>query len=318
MSYWVAGSALVSAGVSAYNGKKARDAMKDASAAGQVDIDSLDAKARQIALRNAQESAALEQAITPEVPKLRTEANQAVLDSIGTSNVDEYMRNLLSGTAENKVGMANTPLLNAAIAKAKADLALGGQLSGDTQNSVTRAALSKAGTVAPGGLGLGRDITARDLGLTSLDLEQRRLANASQLGGQELALQQLNTNTAFNNNASVLNAMSLLNQAQNSRFSRNLAAAQYGQSIKPPVVGLDPSAVVNLTVGNSNNASAAAANQANLYGQQQQNWMNLAGNLGGAALMGYMGSSGGGGGFSGSFGGGPQNTGSLGGLYGKY
>jgi len=225
--------------------------------------------------------------MTPEVPALRTAANNAVLAGVGTSTTDDYTRGLLSQMAEGKVSNAQTPLLQAAIAKAKADLAMGGNISGETQNAVTRSALAKAGTVAPGGLGLGRDIVARDLGLTSLDLEQRRLVNASQLGGQELQAAQFGTNTAFNNNANLLNAVQLLNAGQGNQFNRNLAAAQYGQSIRQPIVGLDPGAVANIAVGNANNASAAQTNQANIAGQQSQNYMNLAGQFGGQALLAY-------------------------------
>lgn len=282
----LAGSALT-AGASVYNASQARRAAGQAGQSSQVDIDALDAKARQIAQQNATDSAALEQAMTPEVPALRTAANQGVLGGLGTTATDDYTRGLLSNLAEHKVGNAQTPLLQAAIAKAKADLAQGGRLNDETQNAVTRAALAKAGTVAPGGLGLGRDITARDLGLTSLQLEQQRLANASQLGGQELQLGQLDTNTAFNNNANLLNAVQLLNAGQSNQFNRNLAAAQYGQSIRPPVVGLDPSSVVNLSVGNANALGASQANQANIYGQQSQNWGNLAGQFAGQALLNY-------------------------------
>lgn len=281
-----------SAGASVYNASQARKAAAAAGQGAQVDIDALDNLARQFAQRNATESAALEQSMTPEVPQLRTAANNAVLAGVGTSNVDDYTRGLLSQMAEGSVSNAQTPLLQAAIAKAKSDLAMGGRLSNETQNAVTRSGLAKAGTVAPGGLGLGRDIVARDLGLTSMDVEQRRLVNASQLGGQELQRAQFDTNTSFNNNANLLNAVQLLNAGQSNQFNRNLAAAQYGQSIRQPVVGLDPGAVANIAVGNSNNASAALSNQANIYGQQSQNWGNLAGQLGGAALLQYNNSSG--------------------------
>jgi hypothetical protein len=277
---------VLSAGAGMYSANKAKQAAADAAKSSQVDINNLDQIARRIALQNAQESAALEQSMTPEVPELRKRANQGVIDSLGTSNEDGYMQGLLSRSAESNVTNGRSPLLQAAIAKAKADLAKGGKLSGDTQNAVTRQGLATAGTVG-GGLGLGRDVVARDLGLTSLGLEDQRLKMASQLGGQELALNQYDTGTEFNNRANTMNAVSLMQQLQGNKFNRNLAAAQYGQSIRPPVVGLDPSSVVNLTVGNSNAAGAAQANQADIYGQQGKNWMNLAGQMGGAALMKY-------------------------------
>lgn len=286
MSYWFAGSAVVSAGIGAYQQNKSSKMAADAAKAGQVDIGALDARARQIAQQNAIDSANLEAQMTPEVPALRQDANNQVKSQMNPSGWDDYSQQQLTGLANNPVGPAQTPLLRAAIAKAKADLALGGGLSRETQNQVTRQGLAKAGTVG-GGLGLGRDVVARDLGLTSLDLERNRLQAASQLGGQELAMEGQNAGTAFNNRTSLLNAVQMLQGIQGNQFNRAMGAAQFGESIQRPIVGLDPGSVVDLTVGNANNASAASANRANIYGAQGQNWMNMAGQLGGAALMSY-------------------------------
>lgn len=273
--------------MSAYQGNKASKAAKAGVSAGQVDIDALDAQARRIAQQNAADSAALEQAMTPEVPQLRTAANNQILSQLGPSETDRFSQEQLGGLAGSNVGMANTPLLRAAIAKARQDLGLGGTIGADTQNAVTRAGLARAGTVAPGGLGMGRDIVARDLGLTSLDLERQRLAAASQLGGQELQLESQNANTAFNNRANLLNAINTMQSVQGNQFNRAMAAGQYGQSIQQPVVGLDPGSVVDLTVGNANNASAARASQANIYGAQAQGYGNLAGQALGYGLLQY-------------------------------
>lgn len=286
MSY----AALIGAGVSLVGGavqaNQAKKAAAKAGQASQVDIDALDKQTRRIALQNAQESAALEASMTPEVPQLRRDANTAVLNDLGTTNVDDYARGLYSRLAESPVAAGRTPLLQAAIAKAQADLAQGGRLSVDTQNAVTRNALARTGGVT-GGLGLGRDVVARDLGLTAMQVENQRLQNASQLGGQELGMAGYNTDVAFNNRAGILNAVNALTAANNARFGRNLAAAQYGESIQRPVVGLDPTAVANLAVGNSNASGAAAANQANIAGQTSQNLFGLGGQLGTMALMNY-------------------------------
>lgn len=280
----VGGASMIMGGVQA---NKARKDAAGAAQASQVDINALDQRARQIAQQNAADSAALEQAMTPEVPQLRRDANNQILQQMNPSGWDEYTQNSLVGLGGSQVGTAQTPLLRAAIAKAKADLAMGGKLSPETQNAVARQGLAKAGTVAPGGLGLGRDLVARDLGLTSMDVERQRLAAASQLGGQELSLAGLDANTQFNNRANLLNSLQQLQGVQGNQFNRAMAAGQYGQSIRPPVVGLDPGSVVDLTVGNANNASAARANQANIYGQQSQNWMNMGGQLLGAGLLAY-------------------------------
>ena len=272
---------------SLYSGYQSNKTAKAGIKAGQVDIDALDARARQIAQQNAADSAALEQAMTPEVPRLRQDANNQILSQMNPSGFDEFSQNQLLGLAQSSVGGTQTPLLRAAIAKAKADLAQGGRLSPELQNLVARQGLAKAGTVAPGGLGMGRDIVARDLGLTSLDLERQRLTAASQLGGQELAMESQDANTSFNNRANILNAVNMLQGVQGNQFQRALAAGQYGQSIRPPVVGLDPGSVVDLTTGNATNRSAGLASQANIYGAQAQGYGQLAGQALGYGLLSY-------------------------------
>ncbi len=267
--------------------KKAQGAANAAANASQVDIDSLDAKTRAIAKQNALDSAALEQQLTPEVPALRTAANTAVLNGIGpTAAENASQAQLMGGLGKDVAGRVNTPLLQAAIAKAKADLAMGGRLPQDVQNLVTRRALSNSGTVS-GGLGLGRDISARDLGLTSLDLSNQRLQTAGQLGAQELGVETENNNTAFNNASHQLNLVQLLRSLGGDQFGRSLSAAQYGESIARPVVGLDPGSVADLAVGNASNKSAALSNSANIAGRQSQNYLNLAGQIGGNALLQY-------------------------------
>jgi hypothetical protein len=280
----VGGGSLLYSGIQANQAKKAA---QGAAGASQVDIGALDARARQIAQQNAADSAALEQAMTPEVPQLRRDANNQILSQMNPSGFDEFSQQQLTGLAQSQVGGAQTPLLRAAIAKARANLGLGGGLSQETQNLVTRQALAKAGTVAPGGLGFGRDITARDLGTTSLALERQRLMDASQLGGQELAMESQDANTAFNNRANILNAINTLQGVQGNQFNRALAAGQYGQSIRPPVVGLDPGSVVDLTTGNASNRSAGLASQANIYGAQSQGFGQFGGQMLGAGLLAY-------------------------------
>jgi hypothetical protein len=280
----VGGAGMIMGGIQQ---NKAAKAAKAAGQSAQVDINALDARARQIAQQNAQDSAALEQQMTPEVVNLRRDSINQVLQTMGPNASDDYAQNQLTSLVQGgNVGPSQTPLLRAAIAKAKADLAMGGRLGADTQNAVTRSSLAQAGGVA-GNLGLGRDVVARDLGRTSMDVENQRLQAASQLGGQELALSQSDTNTAFNNRASILNAIQMLQGIKGGQFSRAMGAAQLGQSIQRPVVGLDPGSVVDLTVGNSNAQSAANANRANIAGQTSQNYMQFGGQMLGQGLMAY-------------------------------
>lgn len=268
----VVGGAVISADAS----RKAQHSAEDAANASKVDINALDEQTRQIALKNAQDSAELERQLTPEVPTLRTNSNNAVLRGLQEDPSIAAAKSKLMGGLGTPL---NTPLLNEAIAKARSDLALGGKLSQDTQNAVTRNGLATAGTVGTG-LGLGRDIVARDLGLTSQQLEQQRLANAFQGGGLE-------TNLATDNSTNLLNQISLLQSINSNKNSYALGAAQYGNSIQQPVVGLDPTAAANIAVGNSNAASAALSNKANIQGAQGNNYANLAGQIAGAGLMAY-------------------------------
>lgn len=242
----------------------------------QATTDGLGAKTAELSKQNALASAELERQLTPEVQQLRTQANQNLLGGLSDGR---YNMGGEASMLRSQIGNQTTsPLLQAAIAKAQADLGLGGQLSQDAQNMATRRALAQAGTVG-GGLGLGRDLVARDLGLSSMAIEQQRLQNASQLGGQELQMGQFNA-------GNLLNQIQLLNSLNQGGFGRDLATAQYAESIARPIVGLDPGSAANLQIANQNAQGAASANLANINGQQNQNYINAAGQIGGA-LMAY-------------------------------
>lgn len=270
------GTAAIGAGLGAA-GTLAQNKLMTGSASGssgytpsQVNIDQLNAQTKSIAEQNALDAAALEQRLTPEVPGLRSSANRAVAAGVAPTGAEnQSLMTLLAGMP----GGSGDTVLQRAIAKAKSDLALGGQLGQDQQNLVTRNALSNAGGVAGpgGGLGLGRDMVARDLGLTSLGLEQQRLATALGAGGQE--------------SSDTMNRVNLINQLKQAQFGRALGAAQYGESIRQPMVGLDPSAAANIAVGNMNANNAALANQAAIRGQSNQGMLNMGGQLLGYGLL---------------------------------
>lgn len=271
----VIGAASLAKGI--IDAKKAKKTAQQAAEASQIDINALDARTRELSKQNAIDSANLEKALTPEVSALRTGANQQLLSGLGRTDSDLAKAKGIIG--QNLGVPLNTPLLNAAIAKAQSDLALGGTLSTDAQNLATRQALSTAGTVAPG-LGLGRDLVARDLGLNSMQIEQQRLQNASQLGGQELQLGQSNATNLLNN-------INLLRSINDNAFGQQLATAQYAQGIPQPIVGLDPSSVANLTVSNASNRAGALSNLANIQGAQSQGSFGLAGQAFGTGLAGF-------------------------------
>lgn len=282
----VIGAAAAAGGAinSADSQRKALHAQQDALKASQGTVDSLGQSTAELSKQNAIASANLEKQLTPEVPELRTAANQNLLNGLnsnryGMGNESALVRSQLG----NQVGMVNTPLLNAAIEKARGDLALGGQLSPEAQNLATRQALAKSGTVS-GGLGLGRDLVARDLGLTSMQVEQQRLQNASQLGGQELQLGQTNAQIGQFNAGNLLNQIQLLNSINQGQFGRDLSTAQFAESIQRPIVGIDPGSAANLQIAQQNAAGAANANAANVKGQANQGYLNAAGQIGGALL----------------------------------
>src|SRR6266478_3488979 len=116
-------SAVIAAGSLAYgvySSEKAKSAAAKAANSGQVDINALDAQTRQISKQNAIDSAALEKQLTPEVSALRTGANQQLLNNL--RNPDQSL-NKAQGLVNGQLGVPlNTPLLNAAIAKAHSDL----------------------------------------------------------------------------------------------------------------------------------------------------------------------------------------------------
>lgn len=280
--------AAVAGGVIA---KKASDKAANTAAASakyaidnsKVDIASLQKQAQQAAIENAANSAALEDKYNPGASALRKQSLAGLTQSLQPNlQVDTIANKIAAQAGAMPTGISyDSPLLREAIAKATADLQLGGQLPQDVRNLVMRQALAKSGTVS-GGLNLGRDIGVRDLGLTSLDLENRRLQNAAALGQQEAGLGQgnaalsLQAQLAGQNN--LFNSGSFLQSLANGDFSKQLAAAQLGQNIAQPVSGLDPGSIANLAVGNQNaqnnamqNASAqqiAAANQKSAFGGQ--------------------------------------------------
>lgn len=278
-----AGSAINSAD----NQRKALHAQQDQLKASQGTVDSLGQSTQELSKQNALASAELERQLTPEVPQLRTQANQNLLGGLsdGRYNMNGE-QSLLRSQMGQQVGQIQSPLLQAAIAKAQGDLALGGQLSPEAQNLATRQGLAQAGAVQ-GGLGLGRDLVARDLGLNSMQVEQQRLQNASQLGGQELQLGQANSQVNQFNAGNLLNQIQLLNSINQNGFGRDLATAQYAESIQRPIVGIDPGSAANLQIAQQNAAGAAAANSANVKGQQQQGYLNAAGQITGGALALY-------------------------------
>lgn len=233
----VGGVALQAKGMS--DARKAANAATNA-AAPTVDINALDAQAREFARRNAIEGAALENELNPELGQLRTQSILSLINSLARSPQADTIANRIGATAGQDI---SAPLLRDAIRVAQEDLAQGGALPLDVRNLVARNAFARAGT--GGSLGLARDILPRDLGLTSLELRNRRLQNAATLGGAEADLSKAAR-------ADLFASGEFLRAIQEGDFARALSASALGQNIALPETGLDPSAVANLAVGNTN------------------------------------------------------------------
>jgi hypothetical protein len=269
----VGGTVIAAKGLSASK-KAAQDAAN--AKPPQVNIAETDALARAAALRNAQESAALEREFNPGAAELRAGSLDALLASLNApTDQRDQIAARIAAQAGNPltVGAAqqyDSVLTRQAVQAAADQLALGGQLPQDVRNLVARGALARSGQVT-GGLTLGRDLTTRDLGLTSLDLQRARIAQAAALGQQEATLNAGNAGLRQQNDMArleaeqfgrnnLLQSASFFDQIASGDFQRALAAAQLGQNIAQPQSGLDPSAIANLAVGNMSAAS----------GQQQQ------------------------------------------------
>lgn len=283
--------AIAAAKVSGDAQKKAAKIAADASAAnapGSVNIPQLQQQAQQVAAQNAFNSAMLEREFNPGVQELRADSLGAVRGGLTRSPETQAMldRVVAQSAQPLTAQQYDSALTRQAVEAAAADLALGGQLPQDVRNLVARQAFAKAGTVAPGsGLQLGRDIVARDLGLTSLDLRNNRLRNAATLGAQEAALGQGNASLRFGadqlNQRNLFDSANFVNSLQSGEFGRALAAASLGQNIAAPASGLDPGSIVNLAVGNSNAAANSAQNQAAIAMQAGNNKAALFGQLAG-------------------------------------
>ena len=297
---------------------QAAQAAQTGSAGAGVNIADVSRQAEEQATRNIVRGREMEDIYSPGASQYRDSSLQALLQGMNEPGADlsQYINaagaNTYSGPAAGaplQAHEANSGLLADAVAKARSDLALGGNLPQDVRNLVAHQAAATSGTVS-GGLGLGRDIGLRDLGLTSLDIAQRRLTNAGTLGQAELGANQFNAGQRTGADVAnlgarqfdagqqqqaaqfgagqQLNIAQLLEAIQSGRFSQQLAGAQFGQSLTPPTVGLDPSAIANLAVGNSNIAANGAQNAAAIRAQGANGLGQLGGQLTGLGMAAYQ------------------------------
>lgn len=295
MSWIAVGVAAVGVVGGAINQNKAsKDAKKLAAGqGGGVDIASLDQQARELSKRNIADSIALEKQYDPAVAALREQATSSLLPYAGTNNAlsttGQTLRTDLYGDFSNagNAQLQQSGLLGDAIARARADLALGGGLDTSTRNEISRRAAANAGSVGGGGLGLGRDLSARDLGISAMQLGNQRLMNASSLGAQEQAFNNAQGQFGLQNTAQRLSTAGLISELGQQDYARQLQLAAFSQGIARPETGLDASSLVNLTTGNQNATNSLAQQQAAIAAQNRNAMVGAAGTLLGAGINAY-------------------------------
>lgn len=299
----------VAAAASAYGAVKQGQASDAATKAAnqpapQVNVDQVNQQAQALAKSNAEASQALQDQLNPGVSQLRSQSIQQLISALQNQGIPQATQVNQGGTIQDAINalqgrLGGNTLLNNAATAAQGQLDQGGNLPLDVRNLVARTAAARAGAFSGpgGGLGAGRDITARDLGLTSLDLLNQRIGNAASVGGQQgayqnsvasllgsLGSQQYQNDLAGN---SQFFNQQLAGAGQN--FSNIFNTAQFGQNIQYPNVGLDPAAVANIYGANLTAESAKNASAANVAGAQSQGYGQLAGQ-GLGALASYYGS----------------------------
>lgn len=255
--------------------KSGSNAMSDAAnKAGQYttsNIGDINSQITSLGQQNAAASNALEQQYNPYLNALRQNS---------TANLGQYLQmtpteQSLLGATMGSAGQINPALANAATS-ANQQMALGGNLGQSLQNQIMRAGASASGNLAGpgGGLGMGRDISARDLGMTSLGLLQQRQNNAASIGGQ--------AQNAYLQ--SILGLGGLANQIQQQPYQRTMGMSQFTQGIQQPQVGLSPSSAAGILQGNTNIANNANQQQAAILAQQGLSQGSLGGGLLGYGL----------------------------------
>jgi hypothetical protein len=229
--------------------------------------------AEQQAYRNWLASIGLEKQFAPESEALRREATAGLLGDVqsGGQVMDPMVRQQLMATMAAQGQPMDTPyealpqneMYDLMRQQVLADLQLGGQLDRETQNLVGRASAQRAG--AGGFLGgqIGRDISARDLGLTSMQLQQQRRAAAGGLAQQEMAqaaqqqgfkaaLNQANQQMRQQQAGTQLQFGTMLTGADQQQFANRMGLAQFGQSIERPIGGIDPGALASAYIADVN------------------------------------------------------------------
>lgn len=270
----IGGSAVLGAASSIYSANQNKKAIQSAiDNQKTVDIGKLVADSRVNAEENLKASLQLERENLPGQAAAREAATQNFLSQFSPNAAAQRqtaMEQLLGFTqGGQQPAFKGSELFSSAADRILADLNLGGELPADVQNAVARGALQGAGGSGVLGSEAGRGLVARDLGLTSLQLQQAR---------QNAALNAGNTQTQL-----YLQALGLGVDATTGQL--NQAGNLYGmmQGVPLPESGLSSSDIANVTVGQTNSYNQ---NLMNAAGVRAANNSAIAGGITGALQQG--------------------------------
>lgn len=204
---------------------------------------------REQSLANIRDSLAAEAEFTPENQRLRRASTEGLLSLVGDPGSQEQLSALEEQIAAGGDAQ-QSELLTESIAEARRQLALGGELDVETRNEIARQSIARGGNT-----GKARFLVPRDLGITSLQLQQQRLEQGGRFG----QIEQGRSQESFNN---LSRLRQLREQLAQGRQGRAVQLAGFGQSLQAPQVGLDPGEFAGLFIQNQNISAQAAAQRA--------------------------------------------------------
>jgi len=252
-----------------------------------LNIDDIDRRMRELAMRNLQEGRMVEQMYRPEFAQMRGVVDQSMLDrarraQAGMSDQEDLRQLFLQGLQAppeelSMPELERSALLQDALAQAREELSMGGALPREIQNAVTRAALAGAGQSGLEQGVAGRDIVARDLGLTGLDLRNQRLNRAAQLGELETGINvgQQALRDSINRANVALRQQKRQEIGEGLRFLEDLGfrdfttATQAAMGTPLPQLGLDPGSFADMIMADRNARMGAQQQAAAINAQNR-------------------------------------------------
>lgn len=259
--WFTLGAAVIGGIASNQAAKKNAAAIRDAKP-DPLDISKVISDARTAASENYARSIGLEQQFRPGTAALRTTTDQSLQAlAAGQTPGLQARDSLLSSLGGS---YATNPLLQESANRILGNLRLGGALGPDVQAQAMQAALQKGGAAGISGSGAARGLVARDLGLTSLGLEQQRIQQAQQAG---TAMAQLNLQDLATRGNLITNAA-----AQDASRAGLLASIVDARAL--PESGLSPGAIANLYVGDKNAQDQFAVTSAAAQAQNRNATLN--------------------------------------------